>query len=131
MYTLKFTLAFAKAAQTEQWQDLRKHIVKFEDKFNQRLPKDFEMTTFVSTVCEVFDISEKEFYSQFMYGDLGAARQAACYILRDTYNVKARDIAAMTGYTPSRIINATRAVQNSNKTDLFEKIDTIIERMKS
>ena len=120
-YTLKFVLAFVGYCLREQPSDLRRAILVFEEEFNCRLPKDFDLFRMIVVISAEYGITTDEFRSSFKYGKLGEARQMLCAIL-STYNLKPRIIAEMTGYTQSRVINSIRTANERGITELLNKI---------
>ena len=127
MYSLPFVLRFAEAVRDNNTKDLRREIVRFEQEFYRILPDDFDISKLVEIICKEFEVSEDEFHSPFKYGKIGAARQAICYIL-SLYNLKSKEIAEMTGFTSSRVINSIKTVK-ANYYDYANKIDRITEKI--
>ncbi len=128
MYSHKFAVAFAEKVRDEGLQNLSREITRFESKFYRTLPMDFNYGLLVQAICETFAITEEEYYSELRYGQLGIARQAACYVL-SLYNIGSGEIAQLTGYSQSRVIGAIKRIRNKASQDTFVKIGIICEKL--
>jgi len=128
MYPTEFVVSFAKKVRDEYISEIESAINTFEEEYYRVLPPDYDINPLVKIACEVFEITEEEYYSQFKYGRLGTARQVVCFIL-SLYNVKSAEISRLTGFSQSRVINSVNNIKSNKTPTLLHMIDEITEKL--